>query len=283
MAEERRFSEGAASPEGGRSKKFYIAVDLEGVACVIGTNGQGLRNSPDYPFACRQATKETKAAVDGLFASGADEIIVWDCHGTGWNLDYEMLDPRVKIAMGAGSGKRFPGLDRSFAGILFIGYHAFDAPGAVLSHVYSSAGFSGMFLNGKPAGELQIDAAVAGKNDVPVLFVSSDDICVSQAKASFPDARFVVTKTSLAWNSCVSRHPDAVCEEIRRKSEEIGKDPRGNVYRLEAPFRLDVRFKRMEGAQHSPLTDRSGRPFERTDPYVLSGELDDIETLFRYI
>ena len=267
----------------GNGKKYYVAVDLEGLACVIGTNGQGLRNSPDYPFACKEGTEETNAAVKALFESGASEVVVWDCHGTGWNLDHERLDPRVKIAMGAGSGKRFPGLDESFSGVLFIGYHAYDAPKAVLSHVYSSAGFAGMKINGIPAGELQIDAAVAGKYGVPVLFVSSDDVCVEQAKASFPDASFVVTKQALAWNSCVSLHPKTAQKEISDAVRKAVAEGKGTVCRLDGPVHVEVRFKRIEGAQNSPLTDRFNRPFERPDPYVRSGELEDIEDLFRYL
>lgn len=267
------------------AKKYYVAVDLEGLACVVGAAGQGLLGSPDYEFARREGTKETNAAVAALFDCGADEVIVWDCHGTGWNLLHENLDKRVRIAMGAGSGKRFPGLDGSFSGVLFIGYHAFDAPNAVLSHVYSSSAYAGMRVDGKPVGELQLDAAVAGKYGVPVLFVSSDDVCVAQAKASFPDAGFVITKQSLAWNSCVSRHPDAVCEEIGKTVRELLKDGRnpGTVYRIEGPFTMEVRYKRLEGAQNSRLTDRDGRPFDRPDPYVRSGLLEDVEDLFRYI
>lgn len=262
--------------------KYYISVDLEGVACTIGTPGQGLAaGTPGYAFACAQATRETKAAVDALFAGGAEEVYVWDCHGTGYNLEYRALDSRVKFVLGAGSRKRFPGLDRDFAGVLFLGYHAYDAKDATLCHVYSSATYCGMKVNGKDVGELQIDAAVAGKLDVPVLFVASDDICVAQAKKTFPDARFVETKKALAWNSCISKHPDAVCEEIGDAVRQAMTAP-GTVYTFPSPFDYEVTFKRIEYAQGCSLHNPDNTPFGWSGAYTRYGKLNDPEDIFLY-
>ena len=264
-------------------KKYYIAVDLEGVACVVGSPGRGLLDAPDYPFACRQGTREANAAAKALFDAGAEEVWVWDCHGTGVNLDIDALDERVTVVNGSGSRKRFPGLDASFAGVLFIGYHAYDAPRATLAHVYSSSAFAGMFVNGQPVGELQIDAAVAGRIGVPVLFVSSDDVCVAQAKETFPDAAFVETKKALAWNSCASKHPARVCREIEQTVRALAAHPSGTLFRFSSPFSLVIKYKRMEGAQNASLTNPDGTPFDRPDPYVRSGRLNDPEDLFRFI
>lgn len=43
--------------------KFMIAVDCEGVACVVGNEGRALSESSDFAFARKQATKETNAAA----------------------------------------------------------------------------------------------------------------------------------------------------------------------------------------------------------------------------
>ena len=264
------------------SGKYYVSVDLEGVACTIGTPGQGLAaGTPGYAFACEQATRETKAAVDALFAGGADEVYVWDCHGTGYNLDHRAFDKRVKFVLGAGSRKRFPGLDGSFSGVLFLGYHAYDAKDATLCHVYSSATYAGMKVNGKDVGELQIDAAIAGKRGMPVLFAASDDICIAQARESFPDARFVETKQALAWNSCISKHPDAVCDEISRTVREAMQG-KGTVFTFPSPFDYEVTFKRIEYAQGCSLHNPDGTLFDRKDAYTCTGMLNDPEEIFLY-
>ena len=264
-------------------KKYYIAVDLEGVACNIGTPGQGLAaGTAGLEYASLQGTREANAAAKALFDSGADEVWVWDCHGSGFNLKYDLLDARCKIVMGAGSGKRFPGIEEGFAGVLFIGYHAYDVADAVLCHVYSSATFQHQKINGDFVGEGQIDGAVAGKYGVPVIFASSDDICVSQMKDSFPHAETVITKRSLAWNSCVSDHPEKVCENIYsgvlRAVERIDDMV---PFTYSENFEYEVRYKRIEPAQGCHYRNPDGTLFSRPDAYTRAGVLRDIEDIFK--
>lgn len=262
--------------------RFYIAVDLEGIACVIGEYGKGLGfDTPGYFYAKKQATNETNAAIKALFDNGATEVWVWDNHGKGYNLDYDNLDKRVKIVMGAGNRQRFPHINTGFDGVLFIGYHAYDTSNAVLAHVYSSATYQYQKINGKDIGELQVDAAIAGNNGVPPIFVSSDNICISQAKESFGDIPSVVTKTALAWNCCISKHPATVCDEIY---EEVAKSVKNienrKVYTIPSPFEYEVRFKRIEYAESTKLISYDNKPFERIDPYTLRGYLAKPEDIF---
>ena len=264
--------------------KYCVAVDLEGVACAVGTYGQGLaEGTKNYPFAALQATREANAAAKALFDSGAKDVIVWDNHGTGVNLNYDLLDKRCRIAMGAGSRTRFPGVDESYDGVLFIGYHSYDAPRAVLAHVYSSSTFTSHLINGKPVGELQIDAAIAGKRGVKTLFVSADDVCVAQAKESFPWINTVVTKQALAWNSCISEHPERVCESIYASVLDAVKNiDKMRAYTIETPFELTLSYKRIEYAQGCCFRNPDGSLFEAVDAYTRRGTLEDIEQYFWY-
>lgn len=266
-----------------KRKNFYISVDLEGIACVTGAGGQGLSSSSaDYKFACLQATAEANAAAKALFDSGAERVIVWDSHGTGYNLDYNELDKRVEIAIGAGSGLRFPLIDDSFGGVLFIGYHAYDTPKAVLSHVYSSNTFQHHKINGKPVGEMQIDAAIAGKSGVPVIFASGDDVCISQAVESFGNIPTVITKTALAWHNCVSKHPAAVCDEIYAAVLVAAEKCDSFVpFLIPEPFQLEIRYKRTEYASACTLKNPDGTCFDMTDAYTRSGTLQTIEQYFK--
>lgn len=263
--------------------RFYISVDLEGLACVIGEYGKGLGfDTPGYAFARVEATAEVNAAVKALYDSGASEVWVWDSHGKGYNLIYDKLDPRVKIVMGAGSKKRFPQIDTGFDGVLFIGYHAYDTAKAVLAHVYSSSTYQYMRINGSDVGEMQIDGAIAGKYGAPVIFISSDDVCVSQGLAGFPNARSVVTKKALAWNSCVSEHPAAVQKKIYDETLAAASECAAAApYVINAPFEYEVRFKRIEYAESCQLVSLDNKPFERIDAYTLRGTLGDIEDIFR--
>lgn len=264
--------------------KYCISVDLEGLACVVGSYGQGLADgTKNYQFAAQQGMREANAAAKALFDNGAEEVVIWDCHGSGINLDYTAFDKRCKFIIGAGSRLRFPGVDDSFDGILFIGYHAYDTPKATLAHVYSSSTFVSHQINGQEVGELQIDAAIAGKRRVKTLFVSSDDICVAQAKESFPWVKTVVTKQSLAWNNCISKHPEAVCDEIYNTVCEAVKDiDNAKPYTIETPFELTVKYKRIEYAQGCALRNPDNTPFEFVDAYTRRGILNDVEHYFQF-
>lgn len=265
-------------------KKYYISVDLEGVACVVGTYGQGLMaGTPNYPFACLEGTREANAAATALFECGADEVYVWDCHCTGINLDYDKLDKRCKIVIGAGSRKRFPDIDKDFAGVVFIGYHAYDTPDATLAHVYSSATFQYQKINGRDVGEMQIDAAIAGKYGVPPIFAAGDNICIAQARESFKGIVTVETKKALAWNCCISKHPQQCCEEIYEGVKKAAQNAE-NIppYVIPEPFEYEVRYKRIEGAQGCTFRDIHNRLFERVDAYTRRGMMQSPEQIFEY-
>lgn len=264
--------------------KYCISVDLEGLACVVGGYGQGLSDSSkNYTFAAYQGTREANSAAKALFDCGAEEVLIWDCHGTGVNLDYNAFDPRCKFIIGAGSRKRFPGMDESFDGVLFVGYHAYDTPNATLSHVYSSSTYTSHKINGKEIGELQLDAAIAGKRGVKTLFVSSDDICVAQALESFPWIKTVVTKQSLAWNSCISKHPMSVCSEIYEAvCDAVNEKDEMQTYCIPTPFELTVSYKRIEYAQGCNLRNPDNTPFEVVDAYTRRGILADPEHYFLF-
>ena len=46
---------------------YYIAIDMEGVACVVGTPGEGLSSSSaNRDFAAREALREANAAARAL-------------------------------------------------------------------------------------------------------------------------------------------------------------------------------------------------------------------------
>ncbi|MDD4125816.1 MAG: M55 family metallopeptidase [Eubacteriales bacterium] len=262
--------------------RFYISVDLEGIAGVVGEYGKGLgMDTPGYAFAKKQGTREANAAVKALYDAGAGEVWVWDCHCKGYNLDYDLLDKRVKIVMGAGGRERFPLINTGFDGVLFIGYHAYDTPSAVLAHVYSSSTFQYQKINGDEAGEMQIDGAIAGNNGVPVIFVSSDDICVAQARKSFGEIPAVITKTGLAWNSCVSKHPAAVCDEIYTEVKKAAENIESfKPYVIESPFEYEIRYKRIEYAESARLNSYDNKPFERIDAYTVKGYLNKPEDIF---
>jgi len=86
--------------------KFVVGVDCDGSACVVGEPGKSLSFSRDYGFARGQATREAEAAARALFDSGAEQVVLWDNHGSGANLEFDRLDERCQIALGSGFARK---------------------------------------------------------------------------------------------------------------------------------------------------------------------------------
>ena len=263
-------------------KKYYVAVDLEGLAGVAGEFGAALGQGRQYEFATREGVKEANACARALFDMGADEVVVWDNHGTGLNLDYDQLDPRCKVALGSGFNARFPGMNESYAGILLIGYHAREAtPNAVLAHTYSSKVYQGYVLNGKTVGEMEIDAAFAAEWGVKVLFVASDAAGVAQAKESFPWIETVVTKEGFGWHGTVSLHPQEAQRQIYEAVKKaVERENEMEAYSLQCPIEAKIRFKRMDEANAAKLYDINRQPFGYEDAFTRVGTIASVRQLF---
>lgn len=253
----------------------YIAVDCEGPACVVGRPGGTLNDSPNLAFAQLQATREADAAARACFDAGAERVIVWDNHGGSLNLDYDRLDPRCEIALGVGFPHRWPGIDSAFAGVLFIGYHAMAAtPDAVIAHSYSSQAYQEMRVDGRPVGELAIDAAVAGLHGVPPLFVAGDHRCVAEAQSFFPGVETVTTKTAYGWSAAVSLHPARACEAIYDGvGRALARRAAMRPFTFPEPLEFSIRYARQDAAEAASRGHGAG---ERVDPYTVRWSLGSI-------
>ena len=256
--------------------KFIIGVDLEGLACVVGAPGKTLTDSPDYEFAKMQAVREVNAAASALFDEGARQVIVWDNHGSSLNLACEELEERCDIAVGVGNGQRWPGLDSSFAGVLFIGYHPMDnTVDGVLAHTFSSISYQYIKVNGVEVGEMAVDGAIAGALGVPLIFAASDDKGIAEVKQFMPWVEIVVTKQGLARNMAISKHPLRVVEEINQGVRTaLGRLGEMQPFRFAEPTIVEIRYKRLEDTERAA---RSHEGWQRLDPYTVEKEFSKIQ------
>jgi len=259
--------------------KFVVAVDCEGVACGVGSPGASLNSSRNLEFAKLQATREADAAVRGLFEAGAEQVIVWDNHNGSLNLNYDLLDERCDIALGVGFEHRFPGMDESFDGVAFVGYHAMDNTiDGVMCHTFSSATYQWIKINGREVGEMAIDGGMAGELGVPVIFTSSDDKGTAEAERFFPGIETVTTKQAMGWNGAVSKHPKRAIAEIYETIQEAAARRKDiEPFTFESPLEMEVRYKRLESAQSA---SRGYNRAERIDAYTVRRTLQSIQDYY---
>jgi D-amino peptidase len=196
-----------------RPAKIFISVDMEGIG-GIGTPAMTNAAGKDYALGRKLMTEEVNAVVAALLQRGPAEIVVNDSHGDMQNLLHTELDPRVTYIQGAVKPLGMvEGLDSSFTGAIFLGYHArAGTTNGFLAHTGTGA-VKGLWLNDVEVGEGELNAAYAGSVGVPVLMVAGDSAFVAQFTKTVP-AEGVVTKHAVTPQSARLLHPRAVHERL---------------------------------------------------------------------
>jgi D-amino peptidase len=221
--------------------KIFISADIEGVAGVV-TSLQGQPGNPEYERARRLMTQEVNAAIDGAFEGGASYVLVNDSHGPMTNLIPEDLDPRAECIIGRPKPYNMAaGLDQSFDGVFFTGYHSGAGRHGVLSHTVSGLAFQALRLGGIDCAEATLYGAYAGDLGVPVALLSGDDQLEAQCATLFPGAQMVVVKHALGHRAARALSPEHARDRIRTAAIAAVQGLAGcTPYRIPGPCRLEA-------------------------------------------
>lgn len=234
--------------------KVWMSLDMEGVAGVVDWEQCRPGSGAPYALGCELLQDEVNAAIDGAIAGGATEVVLNDSHSRMAN-----LDPR-KIAGGAQyiSGRHKPrymmeGLDETFDAVFFVGYHgSISGKPSTMSHTYNPEVFSGAKINGTYVGESGINALVSDHFEVPIAFVSGDQVTWDETEPFAGNAVNVVTKTSITRASARNLHPTESCRLIRAGAQlALERVANGTVElaRINRPAALDLDFQTADMAE----------------------------------
>lgn len=165
--------------------KIMVMTDMEGVTGILNHNDWVVPAGRFYDKGVRLLTLEVNAAVAGLYAGGATDVTVVDAHGVG-GIDPEILDERVELARGRNHPVWPWGLDRTYAGLAFVGQHA--KAGTPHSHITHTQGFNiiDLALNGISIGEYGQMALCAMELGVPTILACGEKALAEEAEALTP-------------------------------------------------------------------------------------------------
>ena len=219
-------------------KTVFLITDAEGVAGVCRQD----QTDPKDQEMRQLLTGEITAAVDGLYAGGAAEVIVWDGHDGSQTLSALTIHPRAKLIIGD-LGVTMT-LERNYSAIGFVGQHArANRKGGILAHSYSSLGIQTMLMNGKPVGEIETRAALAGAFNTPAIFLSGDQAASEDFHAIVPNAEVAVVKEGFANYSCQTLSAQAAQDLIRvRARSAIQKIAEMKPYKIEGPVTIQIEY-----------------------------------------
>ncbi len=188
--------------------KIAIMTDMEGVAGVLNHDDWVRPEGRFYLEGRRLLTMEVNAAVEGLADGGATEMVVIDGHGYG-GIEPGLLDGRAQLLRGATSPAWPWGLDRTFAGLAFVGQHA--KAGTPFSHITHTQWFDhiDMTVNGVSIGEYGQLALCAMELGVPTILACGEQALVEEAAALTPGVVGVAVKRGLLEDGLESLDAEA--------------------------------------------------------------------------
>lgn len=177
--------------------KLYISVDMEGIS---GLPDETFVNSRMHNYERGRAimTDEANYCITEAFNNGCTEVLVNDSHSKMNNLLAEKLHPEAELI--TGDVKPFSmmqGLDESYTGAMFVGYHARASTPGVMSHSMIF-GVRHFYINDVPVGELGLNAYLAGFFDVPVIMVAGDDRAAKEAEDLIPNVTTAAVKHTIS-------------------------------------------------------------------------------------
>ena len=221
-----------------QKKTIFLITDAEGVGGICRQD----QTDPKDQEMRQLLTGEVNAAVEGFLAGGADEVMVWDGHDGSQTLSTLTIHPKAKLIMGALGASMM--MERHFAGVAYVGQHSrANVRGGIMAHSYSSLGIQNMLLNGKPVGEIDIIAAMAGHFGTPVIMLSGDQAAANELHEIVPNADLAVVKEGIGRYTCISLSAsaarDAIREAARRSVSKIGSI---KPYTVSGPVTLEIEY-----------------------------------------
>ena len=232
--------------------KILISVDIEGASGIVTGRETAIPyryvNDPeetfDYHTGQRWVTADVNAAVEGAIEAGATEFVVHDSHGLDYrNLLMDELHPSVEVVRGMPIiFYEFEDLDPSYDAAFMIAMHAAPGEPGVLSHALDWPLLREVRVNGRPVGESQITAALAGYYDIPTVLITGDDlVCEDMKNWTGGQIETAVVKKSLSryCGRCLPLQKawDLIRESAQRAVERIDEfEP----FRFESPTTLEI-------------------------------------------
>jgi D-amino peptidase len=197
--------------------KLYISVDMEGITGLI-DHTQVDSSKHNYERSRLIMTEEANYVITAAFENGCSEVVVNDSHSKMNNLLIEKLHPETQLITGdVKPYSMVQGLDESFSGAIFVGYHARASMKGVMTHSMIF-GVRHMYINDVAVGELGFNAYVAGFYGVPVIMVAGDDQAALEAESLIPNVTTAVVKEAISRSAAKSLTPAKAGELLKEKT-----------------------------------------------------------------
>jgi D-amino peptidase len=157
-----------------------------------------------------------------------------------------------------------------------VGYHAKGGEnGNPLAHTVNSRKINRVFLNDQLISEFVINAMIARLEKVPVAFLSGDRQICEDARKLVPGITTVAVKDGIG-GAIVSRHPNQVVKEIRRRAGEALSNLTTHI-ELPETFHAEIEFLDFKDAVSASFYPNA----ELVSPKSIAFEAEDFFEVLR--
>jgi D-amino peptidase len=208
-----------------RALKVLVLYDMEGVSGASSERFTHFGADPEYTEGRRSLTADVNAAIAGLKAAGATDIVVVDGHGSGNGaepdvFEKELLPPAKMISRDRSFDIYMDSYDQSIDAIVAIGMHAGAGnPDGFISHTYTVEDVQ-YRVNGAPFNETMILALGAARFGIPVIMVSGDDVLEKEIRRFLPGIKYAAGKHAVSR----AKAEPFLREEVSRRIEKAARE-----------------------------------------------------------
>jgi D-amino peptidase len=233
-----------------KSLKVVLLYDMEGVSGATSVRHTDFGANPEYEEARKSLTADVNAAIAGLKAAGATDIIVVDGHGSGNTqspdvLEAELLAPAKMISRDRPFDIYMDSYDQSVDAIVAVAMHAGAGnPAGFLSHTYTIEDIQ-YRVNGTPFNESMILAMGAARFGIPLIMVSGDDQLEKEVRRFLPWAKYAAGKRAVGRTKAEPFPREEVSRRIEKAAREalLALDAARLPENFPGPFRFALTFQ----------------------------------------
>jgi D-amino peptidase len=243
--------------------KVLVLYDMEGVSGAASVRYTNFGADPEYSEGRKSLTADVNAAIAGLKAAGATEIIVVDGHGSGNAqgpdvFEAELLAPARMISRDRPFDIYMDSYDQSIDAIVAVAMHAGAGnPDGFISHTYTVQDVQ-YRVNGTPFNETMILAMGAARFGIPVIMVSGDDQFEKEVQRYLPWAKYAAGKKAMGRAKAEPFPREEVSRRIEKAAREalLGLAHARLFEGFPGPYRFALTFQ--DGAQAETAAELQG-------------------------
>lgn len=271
----------ALSAQQSRGLKVLLLYDMEGITAADEYRKTTFAHPEQYAEGRRSLTADVNAAIAGLKAGGATEVVVVDGHGSGNSQEPDILVGQI-AAPGAMHFRSTPfdiymdSYDHSIDAIVAIGMHAGAGNRTgFLAHTYSAHDIE-YRVNGVPFNETMILAMGAARLKIPVIMVSGDDQLERELRRNLPWVKYAAVKHAVNVGKAEPLPRDEASRRIETSAREALQSlSQMKVMEFAGPYRFAAKFEEPAQALNAALWPGSELNADQQTVQIRANDFED--------